>query len=80
MKATARDTANQSSLDAVTEPINELKLQLGPGDRRKLDKYFESIRDVERRIQVASLKRPTYLPDISRRRSRFLGGTYQADV
>ena len=62
----ARDAADRSSLDAVTERINELKLQLGAGDRRKLDEYVESIRDVERRIQVASLKPPTDLPDMSR--------------
>ena len=62
----ARDAADRSSLDAVTERINELKLQLGAPDRRKLDEYVESIRDVERRIQVASRKRPTDLPDMAR--------------
>ena len=62
----ARDAADRSTLDAVTERINELKLQLGAPDRRKLDEYVESIRDVERRIQVASRKRPTDLPDMAR--------------
>ncbi len=64
--AAARDAADRSSLDAVAERISELKLQLGTGDRRKLDEYVESIRDVERRIQVASRKRPADLPDMSR--------------
>lgn len=64
--ASARDAADRSSLDAVTERINELKLQLGAGDRRKLDEYVESIRDIERRIQVASRRPSTTLPDTSR--------------
>lgn len=62
----ARDAADRSSLDSVTERITELKTRLGAGDRRKLEEYVESIRDVERRIQVASRKRPTDLPDMSR--------------
>ncbi len=62
----ARDAADRSSLDSVTERIAELKSRLGAGDRRKLDEYVESIRDVERRIQVASQKRPTDLPEMSR--------------
>ncbi len=62
----ARDAADRSSLDSVTGRIAELKLRLGAGDRRKLDEYVESIRDVERRIQVASSKRPADLPNMSR--------------
>lgn len=62
----ARDAADRSSLDSVTERISELKSRLGSGDRRKLDEYVESIRDVERRIQVASNKRPVDLPAMSR--------------
>lgn len=62
----ARDQADRSSLDAVTERITELKNRLGSGDRRKLDEYVESIRDVERRIQVASTKRPADLPEMKR--------------
>ena len=64
--AAARDAADRSSLDSVTERINELKLRLGAGDRRKLEEYVESIRDVERRIQVASRQRPVDLPPMSR--------------
>jgi hypothetical protein len=62
----ARDAADRSSLDSVTERIAQLKSRLGPADQRKLDEYVESIRDVERRIQVASRKRPADLPDMSR--------------
>jgi hypothetical protein len=62
----ARDAADRSSLDSVTERINELKARLGAPDRRKLDEYVESIRDVERRIQVASRKKPVDLPSMNR--------------
>ncbi len=61
-----RDAADRSSLDAVTSRIAELKGRLGPGDRRKLDEYLTSIRDVERRIQVAMEKRPVDLPNVTR--------------
>ncbi|MBM3766131.1 MAG: DUF1552 domain-containing protein [Acidobacteria bacterium] len=64
--AAARNAADQSSLDGVLQRIGELKRQLGAGDKRKLDEYVESIRDVERRIQVASKKRPAELPPMTR--------------
>ena len=62
----ARNAADRSSLDGVTERINQLKARLGAGDRRKLDEYVESIRDVERRMQVASRKQPADLPEMAR--------------
>jgi hypothetical protein len=62
----ARQSADRSSLDTVTERITELKKQLAAGDRRKLDEYVESIRDIERRIQVALRKQPKDLPDTAR--------------
>jgi hypothetical protein len=62
----ARDQSDRSSLDAVAERIAELKRKLGAADRRKLDEYVDSIRDVERRIQVASSKRPADLPAMAR--------------
>ena len=61
-----RTAANQSSLDTVLERISELKARLGPSDRRKLDEYLQSIRDIERRIQVAMEKKPVDLPDVTR--------------
>lgn len=64
--AAARDGADRSSLDRVSERIAELKARLGAGDRRKLEEYLESIRDVERRIEVASRKRPVDLPEMNR--------------
>jgi hypothetical protein len=42
-----------SLLDAVTDELVRLKRSLGPGDRRRVNEYLESVRDVERRIQRA---------------------------
>jgi hypothetical protein len=64
--AAERRQADQSSLDAVAARIKELKARLGPSDNRKLDEYLQSIRDIERRIQVALEKKPVDLPDMSR--------------
>lgn len=62
----ARDAADRSTLDSVTGRIAELKSRLGPSDRRKLEEYLESIRDVERRIQVALSRKPVDLPEMNR--------------
>ena len=61
-----RAAADRSSLDAVTGRIAELKARLSAGDRHKLDEYVASIRDVERRIQVAMKKQPVDLPEATR--------------
>jgi len=61
-----REAADRSALDAVTERIAQLKQRLGPDDRRKLDEYLESIRDVERRIDVAMRKQSGTLPEATR--------------
>ena len=61
-----RQADDRSALDAVAERISELKRRLGPGDRLKLDEYLESIRDVERRIDVATRKQPAGLPEAKR--------------
>ena len=41
----------QSILDMVAADASELKKSLGQTDRRKLDEYFTSVRDIERRIE-----------------------------
>jgi hypothetical protein len=43
----------RSVLDSITKEVAQLQGTLGTGDRSKLTEYLESIRDVERRIQVA---------------------------
>ncbi len=42
-----------SLLDAVRSDLASLKRELGKSDRAKMDEYLESVRDVERRIQMA---------------------------
>ena len=67
----ARNALDRSTLDMVSERIAALKSRLGPADRIKLDQYLDSIRDVERRIQIAEktplenikADRPAGVPD-----------------
>lgn len=56
-----------SLLDSVTSEMKRFKLQLGANDRNKVDEYFESIREVERRIQLAEANvDENPLPDLDR--------------
>ena len=52
----------RSVLDSVTKEISQLQGSLGAADRHKLVEYLESIRDVERRIQVAEEQNDQNLP------------------
>lgn len=64
---------DRSILDWVTEDMSRLQRQVGPTDRTKVDQYFDSIREVERRIQNAEkqsgdgtlppLQRPVSVPE-----------------
>ena len=54
-----RSAINQedlSILDAINERVTGLSRELGTGDRRKLSEYLDSIRDVERRIQLTETR------------------------
>jgi hypothetical protein len=62
----ARNAMDRSTLDMVTARIAALKSRLGPQDRIKLDQYLDSIRDVERRIQIAEKTRVGELPQADR--------------
>ncbi len=42
-----------SLLDRVRSDIARLQRELGSGDRTKVDQYLDSVREVERRIQIA---------------------------
>src|SRR5690606_40500627 len=57
-----RQDYRRSVLDHTIERAKALLGVLGPSDRRKLDEYFASIREVERRIQMAEQER-TGAPD-----------------
>jgi hypothetical protein len=57
-----RDHYDQSILDLVQDQAKNLENKLGTTDRRKLDEYFTSIRDVEKRIQQNGVA-PPVVPD-----------------
>lgn len=43
----------RSILDSVADRAESLRRSLGPGDRDRMDQYFTSVREVERRMLVA---------------------------
>jgi len=45
---------DRSILDAVLKESHDLQPRINGGDRRKLEEYLESIRDIEKRIERAS--------------------------
>ncbi len=53
-----RDLYRKSILDLVAGDAQRLKKKLGETDRRKLDEYFTSVREIEQRIERASAERP----------------------
>jgi hypothetical protein len=48
-----RNKFRRSILDFVSEDTKKLQENLGPTDRRKLDEYLSSIREIERQIEKA---------------------------
>ena len=71
-----------SLLDALSEEIQALRATLGPQDRRTVDEYLHSIREVERQIQRAEqatrettqidLDRPNGMPSSYREHARLM--------
>jgi hypothetical protein len=69
----ARLESQKSVLDYVSSSLSRLRMGLGAGDKRKLEEYLESVRDIERRIQLAEhqsatlqvsyIDRPSAVPD-----------------
>jgi hypothetical protein len=57
---------DRSLLDAVIEATARLMTKLGPRDRAQLTQYLDSIRDVERRIQIAEGQSSRDLPAMNR--------------
>lgn len=47
----SRRRTQRSILDWITAEVGDLKRQLGPTDRERMDKYLDNIREIERRIQ-----------------------------
>ena len=63
---TARLRQDRSLLDSITERITTLQRELGAGDKRKVDNYLESVRDVERRIQKAEEQSSREMPNVAK--------------
>src|SRR5262249_10980283 len=58
----ARLRQQRRVLDSVSEEVAHLQGALPPGDRAKLAEYFDAIRGVEQRIQIAEAQRDLELP------------------
>ncbi len=50
---TRRLKQGQSVLDVVRDQAKSLERKVGPGDRDKLDEYFDAVREVEQRLVTA---------------------------
>lgn len=67
-----RNEYRKSILDLVSDDASRLKQQLGQTDRRKIDEYFSSVREIEQRIersreddskrQIPDMKLPNGVP------------------
>ena len=55
---------DRSILDSVSQELTDLQRLLGRGDRSKLAGYLESVRDIERRIQIAETQSDRELPEV----------------
>jgi hypothetical protein len=58
----ARIEQDRSILDFVGQQINTLKQRIGSGDKVRVTEYLDSVRDVERRIQMAEQQNSRELP------------------
>ncbi|HYL36725.1 MAG TPA: DUF1552 domain-containing protein [Bryobacteraceae bacterium] len=58
----ARIRRDQSILDFVSGEIGGLEKVIGPRDKTKLEEYLDSVRDIERRIQMAEAQNTRELP------------------
>jgi hypothetical protein len=57
----ARTESDRSILDAVTQQIKDLQRSLGRKDTVTVNDYLESVREIERRLQVAGREQQTSL-------------------
>jgi hypothetical protein len=77
-----RETMNLSILDFVREQAGEINRTVTAADRRRMDEYLTSIRDIERRIQAppdnlpvnaaGGMQRPTRVPALFRDHFRLM--------
>lgn len=59
-----RRAQQRSILDSVTQDLAALKTRVAAPDRIRLDQYFEDVREIERRLQIAMTKSAA-VPSIS---------------
>jgi hypothetical protein len=62
----ARLQSRASVLDSVLDKTASLNARIGNGDRAKLDDYLQSVREVERRIQMAEEQSEREIPVVAR--------------
>jgi hypothetical protein len=62
----ALERRNNSILDSLNEATADLLRGLGPGDRAKIFEYLDSVRDIERRIQITEQQGARDLPSLAR--------------
>ena len=62
----ARLQSRASVLDSVLDKTKSLNARIGTGDRAKLDDYLQSVREVERRIQMAEEQSEREIPVVDR--------------
>lgn len=60
-----RSLENRSILDAVAESAKRLQKRVGKPDQGKIEQYLDSLRDVERRIQLANTQSDKDLPQLA---------------
>ncbi len=61
-----RHKYEQSILDAAMEETRRLEANLGRTDRRKLDEYLTSVREIERRIETAERDNKEVVPTMEK--------------
>jgi len=59
----ARLKRQASILDFVADEARRLSRNVGSSDQKKIDEYLESVRDIERRIQLVENSKSVSLPD-----------------
>jgi hypothetical protein len=50
----ARRKRDRSILDSLSDSLSRLRRDFGPSDRVRLDEYTEDVREIERRLQIAT--------------------------
>jgi hypothetical protein len=58
-----REARRKSVLDFILDDAHSLQNQIGASDKRKVDEYMSSIREVETRLTRTSEEPPTPIPD-----------------